>query len=137
MTHESPSTDGEIRVLLVDDHDIVRSALAEILDGEEDLTVVGECADGHEVVEATERLRPHIVCMDASMPVMDGLAATEALRAAGVDVRVVVLTAGPATGSQAAAAGADALVPKTGRPDALLSCLRAMASGSAECPYCL
>jgi DNA-binding NarL/FixJ family response regulator len=137
VTDQSEGTPGELRVLLVDDHDMVRSALAEVLDGEEGLTVVGECSDGSEVVEATRRLHPDVVCMDGSMPVMDGLTATEALRAAGADVRIVMLTAGPATGPEAAAAGADALVPKSGRPDGLLRCLRALASGGAECPYCL
>ena len=81
-----PSSRADIRVLLVDDHPQVRTMLAEILDDEDDLTVVGECADGCEVVEAAERLQPDVVCMDMSMPVMDGLAATEALRSAGADV---------------------------------------------------
>ena len=132
-----PSSRADIRVLLVDDHPQVRTMLAEILDDEDDLTVVGECADGCEVVEAAERLQPDVVCMDMSMPVMDGLAATEALRSAGADVPVVVLTADAATGAEAAAAGADALVPKTGRPDALLHCLRSVVARSPECPYCL
>jgi DNA-binding NarL/FixJ family response regulator len=128
---------GCIRVLLVDDHPLVRTTLAEILDDEQDVTVVGECEDGWEVVAATERLRPDVVCMDVSMPVMDGLAATEALRAARPDARIIVLTAAPATEAEVAAAGADALVPKTARPDALLACLRTVASGGTGCPYCL
>ena len=69
-----------------------------------------------------------------SMPKMDGVAATEALRAARHDVRIVMLTAEPATRPAVAAAGADALVPKSTRPDALLHCLRAFAGGAAELP---
>jgi DNA-binding NarL/FixJ family response regulator len=128
---------GDIRVLVVDDHPMVRTALSEVLNGEDDLTVVGECEDGSHVVAAAEELRPDVVCMDMSMPVMGGLAATEALRAAEVDVRIIVLTAESPERSAVAAVGADALVPKGGRPDALLSCLRAVAAGATDCPYCL
>jgi DNA-binding NarL/FixJ family response regulator len=128
---------SDIRVLVVDDHPLVRTALSEVLDGEDDLTVVGQCEDGSHVVAAAEQLRPDIVCMDMSMPVMGGLAATEALRAAHVDVRIIVLTAESPERSAVAAVGANALVPKGGRPDVLLSCLRAVAAGAADCPYCL
>ena len=127
----------DIRVLVVDDHPLVRVALTEALEGEHGLTVVGECEDGSQVVAAAAQLRPDIVCMDMSMPVMGGLAATEALRAAQADVRIIMLTAESAARSTVAAVGADALVPKSARPDALLSCLRAVAAGATGCPYCL
>jgi DNA-binding NarL/FixJ family response regulator len=127
----------ELRVLLVDDQPLVRTALTELFEDEDGITVVGECEDGSEVVEATARLRPDVVCMDVSMPTMDGVAATEALRAAQADVRIVVFTASPVHRPLVAAAGADALVPKSTRPDALLSCLRAFATGARDCPYCL
>jgi DNA-binding NarL/FixJ family response regulator len=136
----SPSDDPaarDIRVLLVDDHPLVRTTLAEVLGDEDDLTVVGECEDGSQVVAAAERLRPDVVCMDVSMREMDGLAAAEALRDAGADVRIVLYTGGPTAAPEVAAAGADALVPKTTRPDALLRCLRAVATGATGCPYCL
>ncbi len=137
---ETPGAGGDstgIRVLLVDDHPLVRTALAERLSTEDDLTVVGECADGSEVVEAAARLHPDVVCMDLSMPTMDGFTATEAVRAAQLDVRVVVLTGSPTTPVEAAAAGADALVPKSAKPDALLHCVRTVAAGGWGCPYCL
>jgi DNA-binding NarL/FixJ family response regulator len=128
---------GDIRVLVVDDHPLVRTALAEVLQGEDGLTVVGECEDGSQVVDAAAQLRPDVVCLDMSMPVMGGLAAAEALRAARADVRIIVLTAEFPERSAVAAVGADALVPKGARPDALLSCLRAVAAGASDCPYCL
>jgi DNA-binding NarL/FixJ family response regulator len=127
----------DIRVLIVEDHPLVRAALAERLSDEDDLTVVGTCEDGSHVVEAAERLHPDVVCMDLSMPVMDGLGATQAVRAAQLDLRVVLLTASATTPREAGAAGADALVPKSAGPDALLRCVRTLAAGGTGCPYCL
>jgi DNA-binding NarL/FixJ family response regulator len=136
-SRNQPARDRALRVLIVDDHPMMRTALTEMVDGEDGLTVVGECADGSEAVEATARLRPDVVCMDMSMPTMDGVAATEALRAARADVRIVMFTGSPMARPAVAAAGADALVPKSARPDALLHCLRAVAEGATDCPYCL
>jgi DNA-binding NarL/FixJ family response regulator len=129
---------GEIRVLLVDDHPMFRRTLAESLDEEDGLVVVGECEDGSQVVEAAARLHPDVVFMDLSMPVMDGIAATQALRAADPEARVIVLT-GEDSGARpdAVAAGASALVPKSTRLHALLSCLRTVADSGTGCPYCL
>jgi DNA-binding NarL/FixJ family response regulator len=129
---------AEIRVLLVDDHPLFRRTLAETLREEDGLLVVGECEDGSEVVEAAERLRPDVVFMDLSMPEMDGLAATQALRAARSEARVIVLTGeGSSARSEAMAAGADALVPKDTRLHALLHCVRTVAGSETDCPYCL
>jgi DNA-binding NarL/FixJ family response regulator len=137
---EPPPRDApaDIRVLVVDDHPSVRATLTELLSDEDGLTVVGECEDGSQVVEAAERLHPDVVLMDLSMPVMDGLAATEALRAAQPEPRIVVLTGeGSAALPEVTAAGAHALVPKGIRADALLDCLRTVVVGCGCCPYCL
>jgi DNA-binding NarL/FixJ family response regulator len=126
-----------IRVLLVDDHELMRTALSDVLSDEDDLSVVGECEDGSEVVEAVSRLRPDVVVMDLSMPIMDGVTATAALRAAQPGPRVVVLTGeGAAATARVKAAGAHALVPKGVRAGALLSCLRTVRCGCGRCPYC-
>jgi DNA-binding NarL/FixJ family response regulator len=128
----------DVRVLLVDDNAWVRSALSALLSAENDVTVVGECEDGSQVVAAAARLQPDVVLMDLAMPVMDGLAATAALQDARSDARVVVLTAeGPGAAYRAAAAGAHALVPKDAPPDALLHCLRTVVGNCACCPHCL
>jgi DNA-binding NarL/FixJ family response regulator len=128
----------DIRILLVDDHPWVRASLAELLSDEDDLVVVGECADGADVVAAAERLQPDVVLMDLSMPGMNGVEATNALRAAHLDSRVVVLTAEDSAARTAVeAAGADALLPKTTRADALLGCLRTVVVGCGCCRYCL
>src|SRR4029450_8237173 len=127
-----------IRVLVVDDHPAVRTAVTELLADEDDLTVVGECEDGSQVVEAVTRLRPDVVLMDISMPVMNGLAATEALRAVESTPRIVMFRGGGAAArSDVEAAGAHALVPKSARADALLGCLRTVVVGCGCCPYCL
>jgi CheY-like chemotaxis protein len=78
-------------VLVVDDHRLFRTRLSELLSDEGDLTVVGECEDGAQVVKAVERLRPDVVLMALSMPVMNGLAATGAPRDVRSEPRVVVL----------------------------------------------
>ncbi|WP_448639402.1 response regulator [Geodermatophilus sp. URMC 63] len=124
-------------MLLVDDHPSLRSVLAEALSDEADLTVVEQCDDGSHVVAAAAQLRPGVVFMDLSMPVMDGLTATEALLASHAAARVIVLTADDSGARSAAAgAGAHALVPKGTRLEALLRCLRTVATGGTDCPYC-
>ncbi|MGY1708368.1 response regulator transcription factor [Geodermatophilus sp. SYSU D00758] len=131
-------TSADVRVLLVDDHPLARRTLADVLSEEDGLSVVGECEDGSQVVEAAARLRPDVVFMDLSMPVMDGLAATRALRAARSEARVIVLSAeGGEARADAVVAGAHALVPKGTRLGALLRCLRTVADGGWDCPYCL
>jgi DNA-binding NarL/FixJ family response regulator len=134
----APGPSADLRVLVVDDHPMVRTALSEILSDEDGVTVVGECQDGSQVVEAVRRLRPDVVLMDYAMPVMNGLAATEALRAAKLEAQVVVLTAETMMERPAAAAaGADGLLPKNTRTDALVHCLRTVVVGCGCCPYCL
>jgi DNA-binding NarL/FixJ family response regulator len=128
---------GDIRVLVVDDHPMVRASLAELLADEDDLTLVGECENGSQVEEAATRLKPDVVLMDISMPVMDGLAAAEALRVAQLDTRIVMLTGeGLAARPRVEATGAHALVPKGTRGNALLKCLRTVVAGCTCCPYC-
>jgi DNA-binding NarL/FixJ family response regulator len=127
-----------LRVLLVDDHAMFRAGIKALLEADGRVTVVGEASTGDEGVDRVRALKPDVVVMDLSMPVMDGLAATQALRAAYPEPRVVMHTAsGAEVRSQVAVAGAHALVPKGIRLDELLGCVRAVAVGCACCPYCL
>ncbi|MGI8875624.1 MAG: response regulator [Egibacteraceae bacterium] len=80
------------RVLLVDDHPVVRDGLRGMLDGQPDLEVVGDVAGGHQAVVAAGRIAPNVVLMDLRMPGLDGVAATERIRSAHPAVRVLVLT---------------------------------------------
>jgi DNA-binding NarL/FixJ family response regulator len=82
----------KIRVLIADDHTIVRSGVRLLRDAEPDVEVVGEALDGAEAVELAEELQPDVVLMDIAMPGMDGMQATRHIRAAWPDVNVLVLT---------------------------------------------
>jgi two-component system response regulator NreC len=81
-----------IRVLLVDDHTVLRAGLRALLEAEEDLVVVGEASTGEEGVEAVKRLKPDVVVMDLTMPGAGGLQALKDIKALGVGSRVLVLT---------------------------------------------
>jgi DNA-binding NarL/FixJ family response regulator len=81
-----------IRVLLVDDHAVLRRVLRELFEETPDITVVGECADGAEVVAAATATRPDVVLMDLSMPGVGGLEATRRLLQVRPQARVVLLT---------------------------------------------
>ncbi|MCP2343806.1 response regulator [Actinomadura rupiterrae] len=96
-SEDSAGAATPIRVLLVDDQDMVRAALRAVLDRREDLTVVGEASDGASAVEAAARLRPDVVVMDVRMPGMDGVEATRRILDGWPDEgaappRVLVLT---------------------------------------------
>lgn len=82
-----------IRILLVDDHALVRQGIASLLSTQPDLEVVGEAGDGMQAVTAVRFLQPDVVLMDVQMPGMDGLAATTAVLQVAPDCRVLILTA--------------------------------------------
>ncbi len=81
-----------IRLLIADDHPLVRSALGQLLDGADDITVVATTSDGHEAVAAALEHSPDVVLMDLEMPGLDGIEATRAIKDGGSDARVVILT---------------------------------------------
>jgi two-component system, NarL family, response regulator NreC len=83
----------KLRILLADDHKMVRDGLRLLLDGQPDLRVVGEAADGREVLQKARELHPDVVVMDLSMPEMNGLQAAERLKAELPEIKVVAMTA--------------------------------------------
>jgi len=122
----------KIRILLADDHETVREGLKAILGAQADLDVVGEAADGEAAVASAKVLHPDIVVMDVSMPVLNGLKATEAIRASCPDTQVLVLTRHGEEGylQQMLRAGAAGYVLKQSRASELLGAIRAIASGN-------
>jgi len=85
-------TTTPIKVLLVDDHAVVRSGLGAVLLTHDDIILVGEAGNGEEAIRLCEKLKPDVILMDLLMPVMDGVAATEAIRKNWPDVNVIALT---------------------------------------------
>jgi DNA-binding NarL/FixJ family response regulator len=122
----------KIRILLADDHETVREGLKAILATQPDLEVVGEAADGETAVKRAKALHPDIVVMDVSMPVLNGLKATEAIRQSCPQTQVLVLTrhADEAYLQQLLRAGASRYVLKQSRAGELLGAVRALASGT-------
>jgi DNA-binding NarL/FixJ family response regulator len=126
-------TDEPVRVLIVDDDALVRAGLTMILGGADGVDVVGEAADGSQVPAAVAEHRPDVVLMDIRMPRVDGLAATEALRARPDAPEVIVLTTFGADEFvlRALRAGASGFLLKDTPPREILQAVRRVALGEA------
>ncbi len=120
-----------VRVLVVDDHPVVRAGILGLLAGEPDLDVVGEAGDGEQACEAAARLRPDVVLMDLRMPVLDGAAATARILREVPLARVVVLTTYETDADilRAVEAGATGYLLKDTPRDDLVAAVRAVAAG--------
>jgi DNA-binding NarL/FixJ family response regulator len=120
------------RVLIVDDHPLTRDALATLLAGN-DFDVVGQASDGQEAIELAGSLRPQLVLLDLSMPVLDGLSALPGLKDAVPDAEVIVLTASGTEDNLLAAirAGAAGYLLKSEPPDRIIGFLRGVVRGEA------
>jgi DNA-binding NarL/FixJ family response regulator len=120
-----------IRVLIVDDHPIVRSGIASVLASQPDFEIVGEAANGAEAVETAKRVEPDLVLMDLRMPVQNGVDATAGIVADRPQTRVVVLTTYASDGEvlRAIEAGAVGYLLKDVPHDELFRALRAIARG--------
>ena len=119
-----------IRVLIADDEDMIRSALASLLRLEEDLEVVAECRDGESAVAQAIELRPDVCLLDLEMPGIDGVEAAARIRQR-IPARCVVVTrhARPGVLRRALSAGVDGFVPKSRRADDVAAVIRDVAAG--------
>jgi DNA-binding NarL/FixJ family response regulator len=120
-----------IRILIVDDHVVVRQGLAAMLTPRHGVEVVGEAANGREAVHLEKELNPDVIIMDLAMPEMGGLEATTIIKAQNPDARILVLTSYTEDDQVAAimAAGADGYLLKESGADELLQAIRSIHSG--------
>lgn len=128
----NPTTSGDnLRVLLADDHPILRGGLRALIDSQPDMVVVGESRDGEAAVDDTVALVPDVVVMDLSMPKLAGTAAIERIRTTVPSVRIIVLTAHEdrAHAQLAMASGASGYIVKRAAGDDLIRGIRAVAGG--------
>ncbi|GAB3141472.1 response regulator transcription factor [Micromonospora sonneratiae] len=133
MTDTTFGPDRPIRVLLADDHHLVRTGFRVILETEDDIEVVGEAVDGEQAVALVARTHPDVVLMDVEMPRLDGLAATRQIAAAKSGPAVLILTTFDRDDYLFAAlqAGASGFLLKNGTPEDLIDAVRVLASGDA------
>jgi RNA polymerase sigma factor (sigma-70 family) len=126
-------TEQAVRVLLVDDDDLMRAGLRGVLSSDPEIEVVGEAGDGREAAYRTRLLRPDVVLMDVRMPDLDGISATREVLATFPDVKVVILT----TFEQddyifgALTAGASGFLLKRTRPEELIAAIHTIAAGDS------
>jgi DNA-binding NarL/FixJ family response regulator len=125
------ATAGKASVLVVDDHALLRTGVANIINQEPDLRVVAEAGNGLEAVEAFERHRPDVTLLDLRMPVMEGVEAVRQIRERDPEARVIVLTTYDTDDeiTRALRAGAKAYVLKDISADALVECIREVLAG--------
>lgn len=124
---------GPVRVVLVDDHEVMRRGLRLLLESDPGIVVVGEAADGRAALEVSRSTTPDVVCMDVQMPGVDGLRATHDLVRAQPDISVLVLTTFDRDDYlfEAIRAGASGFLLKNSRPEDLVEAIKVVADGEA------
>jgi two-component system response regulator NreC len=121
-----------IRVLIVDDHPIVRAGMRMLLEGDSEIEIVGEGETGEDALRLARALEPNVVVMDVTMPVMDGIDATRRIKAEKPDIAVLAVSIHEGTDYffQMLQAGSSGYVPKRAAPDDLLRAIRTVAEGN-------
>jgi two-component system response regulator NreC len=124
---------NKIRVVLADDHRMLREGIRALLEREGDIQVVGEAADGREAVRLTTQLQPDVVVMDVSMPLLNGIEATRQIRRDCPQTRILTLTVHESEDyvAQLLAAGASGYIIKRAGGDELIGAIRAVQQGEA------
>jgi DNA-binding NarL/FixJ family response regulator len=132
MTEASPS----IRLLIVDDHFVVRIGLTSALNLEPDLQVIAEARNGREAVALYQKHRPDVVLMDYQLPELNGAEATAAIRALDPHARIIILSVykGEEDVHRAVEAGASGYLPKSAEPRELIEAIRAIRNGDRYFP---
>jgi two-component system NarL family response regulator len=125
-----------IRVLIADDHPLVRQGVVAVVAAQTDMAVVGEAGDGRQAVELFRKLRPDVALMDLGLPILDGIGAMEAIRAEFPASRFIALTVyqGDEDIHRALQAGAQAYLLKSAPPSQLVAAIRAVNAGLRKIP---
>jgi two-component system response regulator NreC len=123
---------SKIKLLLVDDHRVVRAGLRMLFMAEEDMEIVGEADDAEQALPAIRELEPDVVIMDVAMPGMSGIEATRRIKEANPDIAVLALTMheGEQYFFEMLNAGASGYIPKRAAPDDLVSAIRVVSQGN-------
>ena len=123
----------QIRIIIADDHPIVRQGLEVVLNAQDDMSLVGQATNGEEAVRLAQELRPDVIIMDLQMPVKDGLAAIREIDRSDVVANILVLTSFPEGDNVFAAikAGAAGFLLKDSPPDQLLGAIRTVYQGES------
>jgi len=137
MNH--PTSDVPIRVLIAEDHPIMRQGLGVVLDAYEDLVLVGEAENGEQAVQLAQVLKPDVIVMDIQMPVKDGITAIQEISSLGLDTRILVLTSYPDDDKvfQAIKAGAMGYFLKETRSNDLAEAIRLVQRGEVVLPLAI
>lgn len=116
---------SQLRVLVVDDHQLIREGVRSIFSGNERFAVCGEAVDGRQAIEEFQRLRPDVVLLDVTMPVMSGLEAAAELRRVSPETKIVILTMhdNPQIRAEAKKVGANAFITKSDAARTLIETL--------------
>lgn len=131
MPLESQPDSGTVRIVIADDHSLVRNGLRRILETEPDFKVVGEASDGDEALECVRKLAPNVLLLDLAMPRTDGLQVLRQLRVMQHEVNVVILTAAIDRNqiNESVRLGAHGVVMKTSAIDVLIKSIRVVMDG--------
>lgn len=118
-----------IRILVVDDHTLVRDGLCRLIDGENDMQVVGQTGSGHEAVKLCKETKPNLVLLDYGLPDLDGLETTRQIAELGLGIRILILTmhASEEYATRLIQAGANGFLIKAASTDELLAAVRKVA----------
>ena len=124
---------SNIKVLIVEDHTMTRLGLQMVLEKAENITVIGEAADGKNGVELAKEIHPDVILMDIGLPVMDGIEATRAIKELGIQSRILIYTSRECDDDvfSALSAGADGYIMKGANENQLTSAITAVSEGTA------
>ena len=133
---EPNSTSSSARIIIADDHDLVRESMRSLLDSEPDLRIIDEAKDGQETIELTRIQLPDLVLMDVRMPKMNGFEATQMIKEELPTTKVLIWSAyeDPLFVSEAVRAGADGYVLKLSPVQELLDAIRGVLGGESQYP---